>query len=41
MLETFETLVRLEQELLTLLQHRVEEDRMMIIQMRAAGLGAS
>jgi hypothetical protein len=36
-LEAFETFVQLEQDLLTLLQNRVEQDRQMLIEMRGAG----
>jgi hypothetical protein len=40
-LEAFERFVTLEQELMTLLQARVERDQRMLSQMRVAGSGAS
>jgi hypothetical protein len=40
LLEAFERFVTLEQELMTLLQARVEQDRRMLSQMRGAGSGA-
>jgi hypothetical protein len=35
-IEAFENFVKLERELLTLLQHRLEEDREMLVEMREA-----